>query len=172
MGNTRTACTGNNERYTPHHILDMARDVFGGVIDLDPASSDAANKNVKANRYYTVETNGLLRAWSGNVWLNPPYSRDLIPLFISKLLHDYYSGAINQAIVLTHNNTEASWCQDLTGAATAICFPRGRIRFVDPDGSVPKGAPLQGQIITYLGHHPDKFREAFKSLGVVYYGVR
>ena len=35
--------SSTNEWYTPHHIIDSVKAVFGGVIGLDPYSCDAAN---------------------------------------------------------------------------------------------------------------------------------
>ena len=38
------------------------------------------------------------------------------------------------AIMLTHNYSDTAWFQDAAALADAICFTRGRVRFVDPDG--------------------------------------
>lgn len=77
--------SGNNEWYTPTEIIETARRVMGSI-DLDPASSEIANQTVKAETYYTAETNGLNKKWDGNVWLNPPYSTELIDKFVDKLV--------------------------------------------------------------------------------------
>lgn len=75
--------SGNNEWYTPSEYIEAARAVMG-EINLDPASSEIANKTVKADHIYTVEDNGLEKPWFGNVWLNPPYASDLIGKFAEK----------------------------------------------------------------------------------------
>ena len=75
-----------------------------GSIDTDPASNDIANKIVKAEKYYTIETNGLAHDWTGNVWMNPPYSSDLISKFVEKLKEQRAN--YNQAIILVNNATE------------------------------------------------------------------
>jgi hypothetical protein len=48
----------------------------------------------------------------------------------------------------------------------AVCFPSGRIRFINKDGK-PFGAPLQGQAILYFGKNKDEFGKVFSKFGVV-----
>ena len=62
------------EWYTPKSVFNE----LGVIFDLDPASSEKVN-NVPAKKIYTFEDNGLKQKWSGFVWLNPPYSRNMDP---------------------------------------------------------------------------------------------
>lgn len=71
---------------TPPLIIDPARALFRGTIDLDPASSISANKFIKARMFCTPRTDGLTaKPWFDScdlmpgpprppysVWLNPP----------------------------------------------------------------------------------------------------
>jgi len=45
-----------------------------GLFDLDPCCTA---ESAKAPRYFTKETDGLNRHWSGKVWMNPPYGRTI-----------------------------------------------------------------------------------------------
>lgn len=156
--------SGNNEWYTPMLYVEAARRVLGGI-DLDPASSDEANQVVKATRYYTIDDDGLAQAWQGNVYMNPPYSTDLIGKFGDKLLDHLFRGDIPSAIVLVNNATDTAWFHSMATWANALCFPRGRIRFWSPGGEI--GAPLQGQAILYFGQDRAKFAAEFAEFGIV-----
>jgi|SRR5690625_1456807 len=159
--------TGNFEWYTPKEYLDLARNVLGNI-DTDPASSDTANTYVGATTYYTEANCGLLRPWKGTVWLNPPYSRGLVEKFVDKLLDELENCNTEEAIVLTNNATETKWWQKLADSpyCTAMCFPKGRIKYLAPDLKT-RNSPLQGQTFAYFGGNTQKFEKEFSSVGVV-----
>lgn len=151
--------SGNNEWYTPDCYIESAKEVMGSI-DLDPASSDVANQRVQAESIYTAETDGLKQKWYGNIWMNPPYAQPLIQHFCEKLTTEQYE----QAIVLVNNATETKWGNLLLSISSAICFPKGRIRFISPDGSTGD-SPLQGQMFAYIGDKTDAFINEFKQYG-------
>ncbi len=157
--------SGENEWYTPGGYLSAARHVMGGI-DLDPASSDIANERVQATTYYTKEDDGLAQPWFGRVWMNPPYSQPLVTDFAYKLAACYEDGEIEQACVLVNNATETNWFQVMLRVSTAVCFIKGRVRFLDVEGNAT-GAPLQGQAVLYFGPNRDGFLSAFEHIGVV-----
>ena len=152
--------SGNNEWYTPAELIEAARSAMGSI-DVDPASNDVAQKVVKAGTYYTAETNGLDKTWTGNVWMNPPYASDLIGKFVDKLIAERQN--YRQAIVLVNNATETEWFNKIISISSAVCFPKSRVKFYMPDGKT--GAPLQGQAVLYIGENKDKFYSAFACMG-------
>jgi ParB family chromosome partitioning protein len=156
--------SGNNEWYTPQSYVDLARAVMGGI-DTDPATSEIANRTVKAELIYTAEEDGRKQNWRGRVWMNPPYAQPLITDFAEAVSSKYESGEIDQACILVNNATETQWFQRMLSAASAVCFPKSRIRFLDPEGN--PGAPLQGQAIIYIGKNVSAFKEAFETEGKV-----
>ena len=93
--------------------------------------------------------------------MNPPYSSELIGLFISKIVQEREDYA--QAVVLVNNATETEWFNKLISVATAVCFPKSRVKFYMPDGKT--GAPLQGQAVIYIGENVASFLQAFSGFG-------
>ncbi len=154
--------SGENEWYTPVEFLDSARKTMGSI-DLDPATCEFANLTVRADKIYTLENNGLEREWAGNVWMNPPYDKN-IKLFAKKAVEERKN--YSQLITLVNNATETAWFLDFVKIASAICFPSSRIKFIDKDGN-PSGAPLQGQAILYVGNNVDRFTEEFHHYGFI-----
>ena len=157
--------TGCPEWYTPPEFIEAARRTMGSI-DLDPASSDIAQKTVQAKRFDTLETDGLAKKWKGTVFLNPPYSSDLCPKFIDKLCEAFASSDVPQAVLLVNNATETQWFQRAAAAACVLCFPAGRIKFLDDEGR--PGAPLQGQAILYFGGRVKTFIREFQPFGICY----
>lgn len=154
--------SGENEWYTPAEYIFAARAVMGGI-DLDPASSELANKTVQAKRFYTSQDDGLSKEWRGRVWMNPPYSTELIRKFIAKY-SEHIGDGVSEGIVLVNNATETAWFQQLVSVSHAVVFPNSRIKFIDKQGN-PSGAPLQGQAFVYSGSQVKKFLEVFGVFG-------
>ena len=165
----RTGYSGNYEWYTPAEHVEHARRVLG-VIDLDPASSAAAQKTVKAESYFSADDDGLKREWQGRIWLNPPYNQPTVEQFIDKLIEERAAGRTTRAILLTHNSTDTAWFHKAATAASAICFPRGRIAFVDTAGD--RDAPTQGQAFFFFGPDTRPFKAEFSQVGFVVGALR
>jgi phage N-6-adenine-methyltransferase len=159
-----TQGTGNDEWYTPQHLIEKARATLG-AFDVDPASNDVAQAKVQAAQYFTAETDGLSQEWHGRVWLNPPYSQPLIGQFMAKLCEEYTAGRCIAAVALTHNYTDTRWFQDTARHASAICFTRGRVKFYSPTGEI--AAPTQGQAFFYFGDDVAGFAREFGEVGFV-----
>ena len=150
--------------YTSAEIIEPARKLFGGIIDLDPASHAAANGVVKARRFFSQEDDGLSKPWAGNVWLNPPFSA--WKAWVGKLLSEWSSGRVKQLCVLAATRTiTAQYFTPLVQAASAVCIFRGRIPFW---GGHATSSPDEGHVVFYFGNEVQRFIECFSEIGVVY----
>ncbi len=93
-----------------------------GGIDLDPASCDAANEVVKADKFYTQADNGLVQPWSGRVFCNPTFGGGLMASFARRGLAEYSTGRIDQMCLLVWNSTSSAWFQEVARAADSALF--------------------------------------------------
>jgi ParB family chromosome partitioning protein len=151
--------SARDEWFTPAPVIELAREVMGSI-DLDPCSCAEANLIVGAARFYTLADDGLRQPWFGKIWMNPPFSQ--INDFVAKLLDELTAGRVTEAIMLTHNSTDAAWFQQAARRASAVCFPASRIRFVSPHGRAATSPP-QGSAILYYGPHGGRFVEVFRA---------
>ena len=148
---------------TPEHILAAARCALGGDFDLDPASSAEANDRVRAARYLTPTEDGLTQPWNADrLWLNPPYGRET-PRWVGRLVGEYELGQVTAAITIVTSAVETRWFEPLW--RFPICFPRGRVAFIDAETGRPAGGNTKGSAIVGLGVDFARFRSAFELLG-------
>lgn len=75
--NYQTVSFSDNDFVSPPELIATTAALFGGEIELDPASSEQANLVVQAQRFISWHKNGLNQEWKAkNVYLFPP--RDLL----------------------------------------------------------------------------------------------
>lgn len=155
---------GTTEWYTPDPIVRTAETVMG-MIDLDPASCDHANQYVQAVRYYTVADDGLNQPWHGAVWFNFPYERTL-DLWVQKLTHEVHEGNVSQFCGICYAVPDRAWYQHLEALATAVCFFRRRVAFLDASGT-EQDSPIAANAVFYYGPHVSLFQREFTQFGRV-----
>lgn len=149
----------SEEWYTPKEVIEAVIAVLGRI-DLDPCSNDAESPNVPAAAHFTREDDGLAKEWFGRVFMSPPYGTQL-PRWTSKLLEEYESGRVEEAIALVPSRTDTEWFHSLR--AYPRCFIRGRLRFNEHHN----GAPFPSMAV-YLGSRGEKFVGNLAALGDTY----
>ncbi len=116
----RNAAGKTVEWYTPKHIFDA----LGLVFDLDPCSPGRAVVPwVPAREHYTLEDDGLMKKWHGNVWMNPPYGKNT-PVWLERLVMH------GTGVAFLFSRTDAKWFHRFVSMADAICFVKGRVSFI------------------------------------------
>lgn len=141
---------------------------FGFTIDVA-----AAAHNAKCDRYYDLESDGLVQSWaSERVWCNPPYSS--IEPWVRKAWSEWEAfdpetgpwgpGPEVTVMLLPANRTEQGWWQDHVepfrdrpGSALRVEFLRGRRRFVRANSTEigPNERPPFGVCVYSHGRHGD-----------------
>jgi DNA N-6-adenine-methyltransferase (Dam). len=148
------------EHYTPALLLDAVRQVMGSI-DLDPCSNSLKRPNVPARRHYTAAEDGLRHPWSGRVFLNPPYGRELAP-WILKVREEWTSGKVRELVALLPARTDTEWFNVLTRDTDdlVVCFLFGRLTFVGNTDPAPFPS-----MVGYFGPKHDRFARVFSPLG-------
>lgn len=165
-----TGSSRSNEWYTPAYIIELAREVLG-TIDLDPASSEAANARVQADRFFTAASDGYSHPWHGRMWLNPPYGKEEgeretnAMRWARKLITEYRAGRVEAAILLVKAALGYNWFEDLW-YDWPTCLLRERLSFMRADGN-DDGEAKHATALLYLGPDVEKFRAVFRPFGRV-----
>lgn len=145
MSGHQSADSRTNEWLTPPEILRAL-----GEFDLDPCAPVKRPWSI-ARHHFTIEDNGLAHEWFGRVWLNPPYSTELIKLFMKRMA-GHHNG-----IALTFARTETEFFHKYVWpSCDSILFIEGRIAFHNTAGIKAKmtgGAP--SCLIAYGEHNVD-----------------
>ncbi len=144
----------SDDWYTPREILDG----IGETYDLYPCSPGSEHW-VPARKIYTLKDDGLMQAWEGFVFMNPPFGgrHGHVPWLKKFLQH-------GNGIAIVRAYTSAGWFHDHAIKADAMLFPRGKTKFIRPDGSIGK-APGHGIVLLGCGSRAVSALENF-SLGL------
>jgi len=92
----------------------------------------------------------------------------LVAQFADAVTEHCIDEQITAACILVNNATDTKWFQRLLEFASAVCFIRGRVKFIHPEGKPSQ--PLQGQAVLYMGRDCSEFVSQFRKFGVVLYG--
>jgi len=133
----------SDEWFTPPEIFQP----LGLTFDIDPCqpAEGRAFLSVPAKRFFTAENDGLKQEWSGLVWLNPPFGGRLghVPWLQRLIAHGNGIGLFNAL-------TSSHWYHDYAVQADTMVFPRGKTKFIAPDGSRGE-APKNGIVLLGFG---------------------
>jgi len=114
---------------TPEWLFKRLDDIFCFQKDV------CANiDNTKCDEFFSEETDGLTKDWTGCCWMNPPYGRET-KKWIHKAVESAHNGC--SVVVLVAARTETRWFQEIWNHAKYITFIKGRIKFVGEKDVAP-----------------------------------
>jgi hypothetical protein len=130
----------SDDWYTPPEIFDALKIHF----DLDPCSPGQGHW-VPAHKIYTEAEDGLKRPWHGKVFMNPPFGgrNGHVPWLVK--FFDHANG-----IAIVRSYTSSGWWHDHMDRAEALLWPRGKTKFIKPDGTVGR-SPGHGVVLIGMG---------------------
>ena len=124
---------------TPQAFFDRYNAIHN--FDLDVCST---KENAKCGNYYTVEDDGLVQHWTGNVWMNPPYGRE-IGKWVEKAYNSVFvEGTANKVVCLLPSRTDTKWFHSFCVKGD-IEFIKGRLKF----GDAKNAAPFPSMIVIF-----------------------
>lgn len=116
---------------TPQDFFDELDAEFGFSLDVC-----ALPENAKCERYYTPEMDGLIQPWTGRVWCNPPYGRE-IARWVERGYQSIATGAADVVVMLLPARTDTQWFHKYIYGKGEIRFVKGRLKFGDAKNSAP-----------------------------------
>jgi len=151
--------TDKDVRFTPPEIFEALNLQF----DLDPCAAEIGKFRgfVPAKRYYTQADDGLAKPWKGLVFMNCPWTgrHAQVPWIEKFIAHGNGLG-----ICLAY--TSADWFQRLMPGMDVICFPKGKTRYILPNGQ-RDGSPPMGSVLFAIGEEGSRALSQ-SGLGLVY----
>lgn len=130
----------SDEWYTPKFIFDAINIQF----DLDPCSPSKEHWT-PANTHLTKDDDGLTSEWVGKVWMNPPFGgRNGQNVWLEKFIKH------GNGIGLVAARTSAGWFHHYIPKMGGILFPKGKTKFIRPDGTEGK-SPGTGVVLFAIG---------------------
>lgn len=130
----KSSKTKSDQWLTPPEIIKEL-----GPFDLDPCSPIDRPWDT-AKEHYNINDDGLIKKWSGRVWLNPPKKN--IGLWLYKFNEH------GRGIALIPASTDTKMFHDqVWDKADSLLFIKGRLRFCHIDGSRSKDNGGSGSVL-------------------------
>ena len=138
----------SDEQYTPAWIFEK----MGVQFDLDVSAPKGGIAWIPAKSYFTKEDDGLKQEWSGNVWMNPPFSK--VTPWVEKFIEN------RQGICLLVVS-RSYWFQKLWESADGILNTVPNLKFERPMDMKPNSISFQ----TFMFAYGKENVEALNKLG-------
>lgn len=124
---------------TPDWLFEeISKEIGGFTVD-----ACALPENAKCKTYFTPEMDGLKQQWTGKVWCNPPYGRE-ISKWIQKA-YDSHKEFGTTVVMLLPARTDTKWFHEYIYGRAEIRFVKGRLKF----GKAENNAPFPSMIVIF-----------------------
>ena len=127
-----------NTWFTPQLFFDVL-----GPFDLDPCTVsyrpfNTANVHIEHDKGIC----GLTFPWRGDVWLNPPYGKEIRP-FIDKFINH------KKGVMLIFARMGSQGIQDLINSGAFIYCLRKRVKFISKEGKAGNNAGADSCLVFF-----------------------
>ena len=182
---------------TPTNVAATVAAFFNGAIDLDPASSEAANNIVQAERYFTPDNDGLRQSWKAKtLYLYPPrgslltqehelykllfekqtkFRKSAQRIWLETAINKYRKGEYEEAIVFLTSSEVALIVTQKLGIDLPMCVMNARPKLILDNAQLqPLKSVRSYGFLFYIpaSQNMEKrimaFQEQFSDLGRVY----
>lgn len=146
MNTTLLFSSAKQDWETPRWLFHRLDAEFHFTLDA-AASAD----NALCAQYYTEAEDALRQPWTGAVWVNPPYGRDVYRWvargFWSAYGHtdDGFPNPARVVVMLVAARTDVQWWHQFAMEGTEIRFIRGRVKF----SGNRQGAPFPSAVLVF-----------------------
>ena len=182
---------------TPIDVLAAVTSFFGGQIELDPASSDNANRLVQAQKYFCPQHQGLKQLWKADsVYLYPPrdkllgieqppdrslwtkkkrFAKSAQRVWMEEMLRKYTLGEFKEGVLFLTSTDVALLSAQKIGLDLPLCIMKDHPKLRNDDREFTKVST--NKIYGFLYYFPSmentekrilEFSSLFNTLGRVY----
>ena len=182
---------------TPIDVLAAVTSFFGGQIQLDPASSDNANRLVQAQKYFCPQHQGLKQLWKADsVYLYPPrdkltgieqppdrslwtkkkrFAKSAQRVWMEEMLRKYTLGEFKEGVLFLTSTDVALLSAQKIGLDLPLCIMKDHPKLRNDDREFTKVST--NKIYGFLYYFPSmentekrilEFSSLFNTLGRVY----
>lgn len=159
---------GSTDWATPPHIVRIVHKFFDGPPDLDPC--DGPLHAIGAKISIMPPKDGRLIPWKARsgkvltVWVNSPFGRELPP-WVEKCATVGDEASVLQIMPAA---IETRHWQDVAfKKAKAVCFLKGRTKFIPPAGVKSSQPPMGCAIVGWGNIDTTRFWNIFSEIGFV-----
>ena len=129
-----------------------------GVFDLDPCTVSYRPHDMAVENFeYDKEQCGLELAWHGDVWLNPPYGKEITPFIEKFIMH-------KKGVMLIFARMGNKDVQKVVKSGACFYMLRKRIHFIDKNHKKHTNAGADSCLVFYENKWKDKILSTFEGV--------